>query len=77
MKSAGTALAICCGILALILPARAGAAEIVTRNAQQIKLATDNQGRAMVSYYQGGRMWHVFYSGAINARAPSQTGKQV
>jgi hypothetical protein len=31
----------------------------------------------MVSYFQGGRMWHVFYSGAINARTPSPAVKQV
>ena len=55
----------------------AGAAEIVTRNATQIHLATDNQGRAMVTYCQRGRMWHVFYSGAINARPPSQGATQV
>jgi hypothetical protein len=31
----------------------------------------------MVAYYQRGRMWHVFYSGAINARPPSRAAKQV
>jgi hypothetical protein len=66
-----------CAILALTLALPAGAAEIVTRNAKQIHLASDNQGRAMVSYYQRGRMWHVFYSGAINARPPSQAVPQV
>jgi hypothetical protein len=66
-----------CAITALALALPAGAAEIVTRNAKQIQLATDNQGRAMVSYYQRGRMWHVFYSGAINARPPSQAVPQV
>ncbi len=64
-------------VLALMLASPAGAAEIVTRNASQIKLATDNKGRAMVTYSQGGRMWHVFVSGAINARPPSQTLPQV
>ena len=63
--------------LALFLALPAGAAEIVTRNATRIHLETDNKGRAMVSYYQRGRMWHVFYSGAINARRPSQGASQV
>jgi hypothetical protein len=64
-------------VLALLFALPAGAAEIVTRNATQIKLAADNQGRALVTYNQGGREWHVFYSGAINARPPSETGAQV
>src|SRR6266550_4035741 len=64
-------------LLALGTALPAGAAEIVTRNPKHIGLATDNQGRAMVSYYQRGRMWHVFYSGAINARQPSQSVAQV
>jgi hypothetical protein len=66
-----------CALVALVFVLPAGAAEIVTRNAKQIKLSTDNQGRAMVSYNQRGRMWHVFYSGAINARPPSQSVAQV
>jgi hypothetical protein len=77
MKFAAALSVAFCAILALAFALPAGAAEIVTRNAKQIKLATDNQGRAMVSYYQRGRLWHVFYSGAINARAPSQTVAQV
>jgi hypothetical protein len=63
------------GMLVLVSPA--GAAEIVTRNPRDIRLATDNQGRAMVTYFQRGRMWHVFYSGAINARPPTRTVPQV
>jgi hypothetical protein len=64
-------------LLALSTALPAGAAEIVTRNPKQIGLATDNQGRAMVTYSLRGRMWHVFYSGAINARQPSQSVAQV
>ena len=77
MKSVAAASILLSTTLALFLAVSAGAAEIVTRNATRIDLATDNQGRAMVSYYQRGRMWHVFYSGAINARAPSRAAKQV
>jgi hypothetical protein len=75
MRAAGALLASLCATFALALPA--GAAEIVTRNATNIGLSTDNQGRAMVTYFQRGRMWHVFYSGAINARPPSQSVPQV
>jgi hypothetical protein len=77
VKSAAALSVFISAILALLFALPAGAAEIVTRNAKQIHLSTDNQGRAMVTYYQRGRMWHVFYSGAINARPPSQTVKQV
>ena len=64
-------------VLAFALASPAGAAEIVTRDANQIKLATDDKGRAMVTYRQGGRMQHVFVSGAINARPPSRVLPQV
>ena len=67
---------LCC-ILPALAAGPAGAAEIVTRDAQNVRLATDNQGRALVTYSQGGRMWHVFYSGAINARQPSRVDPQV
>jgi hypothetical protein len=77
MKSAAALSILFSAILALFLAMPAGAAEIVTRNAKHIELSTDNQGRAMVTYFQRGRMWHVFYSGAINARPPSRTVEQV
>jgi hypothetical protein len=77
MKRAAAVCSLFCALLALGSALPAGAAEIVTRNPTRIKLSTDNQGRAMVSYVQGGRMWHVFYSGAINARQPSRTVPQV
>ena len=77
MRLAAAGSLVMCVLIALLGARTAGAAEIVTRNATQVKLAADDQGRAMVSYYQGGRVWHVFYSGAINARAPSRSGAQV
>ena len=77
MKVAGALSLFCCFFLALTLARPAGAAEIITRNAQQLTLETDNRGRAMVSYYQRGRMWHVFVSGAVNARPPSRSVPQV
>jgi hypothetical protein len=77
MKAAGVVSVVMTTFLGLLLALPASGAEIVTRNAKQIHLSTDNQGRAMVSYYQRGRMWHVFYSGAINARQPSRSVPQV
>lgn len=77
MKRAAAVSTLFCALLALGSAVPAGAAEIVTRNPRQIGLATDNEGRAMVSYSLRGRMWHVFYSGAVNARQPSQKVAQV
>jgi hypothetical protein len=77
MRRAAAASVLFCAIFALLFALPAGAAEIVTRNATNIHLATDTHGRAMVTYYHGGRMWHVFYSRAINARSPSPAVKQV
>jgi hypothetical protein len=77
MKFAAALSVVFCAIMALAFALPAGAAEIVARNAKQIHLSTDTQGRAMVTYNLRGRMWHVFYSGAINARQPSQAVKQV
>jgi hypothetical protein len=77
MKVAGLVSGVCGALLALVAAVPAGASEIVTRNATGIALHTDDHGRAMVSYFQRGRMWHAFYSGAVNARSPSQTVRQV
>src|SRR5438477_2019080 len=77
MKRCAAFSAVFSAIVALTFALPAGAAEIVTRNAARIHLATDTHGRAMVTYTQGGRTWHVFYSGAINARVPSRTVRQV
>jgi hypothetical protein len=70
------AVLLCC-VLPALAAGPAGAAQIVTRDAKNVRLATDNQGRGLVTYSQGGRMWHVFYSGAINARQPSHAIPQV
>lgn len=77
MKFAGVVSLFCCAFLALLACLPASATEIVTRNANHITLETDNHGRAMVSYYQRGRMWHVFVSGAVNARSPNPVVPQV
>jgi len=73
----GVASLLGCTVAALLFALPAGAAVIVTRNAKNVRLETDNQGRAMVLYTQGGRQWHVFYSGAINAKQPNPVVRQV
>ena len=77
MRLRGLISLFCCTAAWLLLAQPAGAAHIVSRGAKHVQLATDNGGRALVTYEQGGRKWHVFYSGAINARQPTRSGKQV
>ena len=63
--------------IACLLASSAGAAELLARNATNVRLAADSTGRALVTYSAGGRAWHVFVSGAVNARQPSRTVPQV
>jgi hypothetical protein len=62
---------------ALASPAAAAAAEIVGRDASNVRLSADDKGRAYVSFVEGKRPRHVFASGAINARQPTTTVRQV
>jgi hypothetical protein len=63
--------------LALAVAPGASASWLVDRNASSIHLATDNSGRALVTYRAHGRAFHVLAWGAINARHPSPTIPQV
>jgi hypothetical protein len=71
------------GIGLLTLAALAGpvstasASEILTRNATNVRIKVDARGRAVVYYTQGGRARHPLLWGAINAREPSRTVRQV
>src|ERR1051326_8564670 len=77
MKVAAGSSTVISVLLMLCFALPASAAEIVGRNAKHIQLATDNRGRALVTFTSSGRAWHVMYSGAIDARAPSASGAQV
>jgi hypothetical protein len=68
---------LCCACVAFFAAGPAGASEILARNAAHVRLATDEHGRALVTYVERGRTWHVFVSGAINARQPSRSVRQV
>ncbi|HZT83859.1 MAG TPA: hypothetical protein VE984_00360 [Gaiellaceae bacterium] len=50
---------------------------IIARDVTRATLAIDSQGRAHVSYYQGGHKETVVAWGAINARAPNRSVPQV
>jgi hypothetical protein len=69
-------------LLALLLVAAFEAAPsfgsaIIARDATRATLAIDSRGRAVVTYYTGGQKRTLVASGAINARAPSQSRPQV
>jgi hypothetical protein len=53
------------------------ASERVDLNATGVKLAVNRSGTAMVTYRARGRLFHLLAWGAINARPPSQTVRQV
>ena len=61
----------------LAAPASAGASQLITRNATHPHLIVDRHGRALVSYRKSHRAQHVLAWGAINARPPSRSRKQV
>jgi hypothetical protein len=63
--------------LALAAAGSAQASEIIDRNAQNVRLAVNGNAQALVSYRVGGRVMHVRAWGAMDARQPSTSRKQV
>jgi hypothetical protein len=61
----------------LLLPAAASASEIIDRNAQNVRLAVDVKGQALVTYEVHGRVMHVRVWGAVDARQPTTSRPQV
>src|SRR4029079_17598229 len=57
--------------------AAARASERVDINATGVKLGVNSSGTALVTYRARGRTFHLHVWGAINARPPSQTVRQV
>lgn len=53
----------------------AGASQLVARNATAVRLAVDAQGRALVTFREGGRARHLLAWGAVNA-SPSSARRQ-
>jgi hypothetical protein len=62
--------------LAVVAPS-AVASERVDVNATSVRLAVNARGTAMVTYHARGRTFHLLVWGAVNARPPSQTVRQV
>jgi hypothetical protein len=64
-------------VAALAAAAPASASEILTRNAKNVRMKVDAEGRAVVYYTRAGRAYHPLVWGAINARQPSRAVRQV
>jgi hypothetical protein len=61
----------------VVLPSPASASEILTRDAKYVSIKVGNKGMAVVNYKINGKWQHPLVWGAINARTPSKTVKQV
>jgi hypothetical protein len=72
-----TAVGAFVSLAGLVLPAMAGASELIARNATNAMLQADAQGRALVSFRSEGQSRQLLAWGAVNARAPSRNRPQV
>ena len=59
------------------LPATASASEMIARNATHVSLAVNRSNVALLNYRAGGRRHHTLAWGAINARTPNRSLKQI
>ena len=60
-----------------VAPAAASASELIDRNAQNVRLAVNPKGQALLTYRARGRTWRVLAWGAINALPPTRGRRQV
>ena len=72
-----TALVVCATLLAAIAPSTAAASELIARDATNVRLQADAQGRALVAFRSGGQTRQLLASGAVNARPPNPSQAQV
>jgi hypothetical protein len=63
--------------LAAVLAPSAAPSQLIDRNARNVRLEVDGNGRALVTYRARGRLWHVLARGAENAIAPTRSRPQV
>jgi hypothetical protein len=55
----------------------ASAAQLIDRNATGVALAVNVKGEALLTYRSGGTLKHVLVWGAVNAKTPNKSVKQV
>jgi hypothetical protein len=59
------------------VPATASASDIIARNATHVRLAVNKHNVALLNYREAGRQRHTLAWGAINARTPNRSLKQI
>jgi hypothetical protein len=57
--------------------ANASAAQLIDRNATNVRIATNAKGEALLTYAKGDQTKHILIWGAINALPPTAGGQQV
>lgn len=62
--------------VAILAPA-AGASNLIDRNAKNVRLEVNNQGKALLTYTAGGKVKHVLAWDAINAHTPTAGVQQM
>ena len=70
-------VALVAALAAAALPGAAAASQLIDRNATGVSLAVNRKGEAMITYRAAGKLRRVLVWGAINARFPSPTSRQV
>ena len=63
--------------LAAVLAGPASSSQLIDRNAQNVRLAVNGKGEALLTYRVGRNVRHVLVWGAINARTPNPNVPQV
>jgi hypothetical protein len=74
VRRAAVALA---AVAALTGASSASAAQLIDRNATNVRISVDAKGEALLTYVKGGATKHILVWGAINALPPSAGGRQV
>src|SRR5439155_25182110 len=62
---------------AAVLADPASSSQLIDRNAQNVRLAVNKKGEALLTYRVGGRLRHVLAWGAVDARTPNPNVRQV
>ena len=64
-------------VVAFVATPEAGASELIARDATDVRIQADAQGRAVVSFRSDGQSKQLLAWGAVDARPPSQSVPQV
>jgi hypothetical protein len=60
-----------------VVPAAASGSQLIDRNANDVKLSISNDGKALLTYVDHGRLKRTLAWGAVNSIAPTTARKQV